>query len=149
MLTVIIDARPGLEGLPLLLSQLTAGAVDGLVRQVLIVAGDESGLVDALCEDMGAQTAPTLRGAAAESRSDILMVLPADFRLRDGWIRAIEDHLADGAAAAVVTGLRDGGLFRRAPSGVLVERGRLNAAADGADLQALRRSLGLRPRRVG
>ena len=38
MLTVIIDARADATRLPALLAQLTAGAVDGLVRQVVIVA---------------------------------------------------------------------------------------------------------------
>lgn len=148
MVSVIIDARIGAPGVPALLAQLTAGAVDGLVRQVLIVAAPDQPGIDALCEDMGAEAHPTIEGAAKAARADQLMILPGDFRLRDGWIKAIEGHLGRGAEAAVVTGFSDAGLFGRRPFGVLVERGRLEGRR-GADLQRLRRDLGLRVRRIG
>ena len=54
MLTVIIDARDDAERLPALLAQLTAGAVDGLVRQVLIVAAEGQAGIGDLCEETGA-----------------------------------------------------------------------------------------------
>ncbi|OHB30383.1 MAG: hypothetical protein A2790_17380 [Phenylobacterium sp. RIFCSPHIGHO2_01_FULL_69_31] len=148
MLSVIIDARSGADGLPGLLAQLTAGAVDGLVRQVLIVAAEGQPGIGELCEDMGAEASLSLEAAAMASRSDRLLVLPADLRLRDGWIKALETHLTRGGEPAVVTGFSDGGLFGRRPFGVLLERGRLEAAG-GADLQRLRRDLGLRVRRIG
>jgi hypothetical protein len=148
MLTVIIDARTDADRLPALLAQLTAGAVDGLVRQVLIVAADGQAAIADLCEETGAEAHPTLESAAQAARADRLMVLPADFRLRDGWIGALDGHLARGGEAAVVAGLAEGGLFGRRPFGVLVERGRLEGRR-GADLQRLRRDLGLRARRIG
>lgn len=148
MLSVIIDARTQAEGLPALLSQLTAGAIDGLVRQVLIVAAPEQPGIDHLCEDMGAEAHPTIEAAGAAARSDQLLILPADFRLRDGWIRSLDGHLTRSAEPAVVAGLSDAGLFGRRPFGVLLERRRLEGRR-GADLQRLRRDLGLRARRVG
>jgi len=148
MLAVIVDARTETEGLPALLAQLTAGAVDGLVRQVLIVAADGQADIDHLCEETGADARSTIEAAAAASRADRLMVLPADFRLRDGWIGSVEGHLARGGADAVVQGLAEGGLFRRRPFGVLVERRRFDGRR-GADLQRLRRELGLRASRIG
>lgn len=148
MLSVIIDARNRSDGLPALLSQLTAGAVDGLVRQVLIVAADGQPGIDHLCEDMGAEAHPTIEAAGAASRADQLLILPADFRLRDGWIRSLAGHLTHSAEPAVVAGLSEGGLFSRRPFGVLLERRRLEGRR-GADLQRLRRDLGLRARRVG
>lgn len=148
MLSVIIDARTHADGLPALLAQLTAGAVDGLVRQVLIVAADGQAGIDHLCEDMGAEAHPSLETAAGAARADQVMVLPADFRLRDGWIRALGGHLSRDGAPAVVAGLAEGGLFSRRPFGVLVERRRLEGR-HGADLQGLRRDLGLRARWVG
>ena len=75
-------------------------------------------------------------------------MLPADFRLRDGWIGSLDGHLARGGAPAVVAGLAEGGLFGRRPYGVLVERRRLEGRR-GADLKGLRRDLGLRARRIG
>lgn len=147
MLSVIIEARTEGERLPALLAQLTAGAVDGLIRQVLIVAEAGEARVAALCEETGADPHPTIEAAAAAARADWLVVLPADFRLRDGWIGALEHQLARGGEA-LVTGLSETGLFARRPYGVLVERRRLEGRR-GADLQRLRRELGLSPRRVG
>ena len=148
MLTAIIDARSDTQALPALLAQLTAGAVDGIVRQVLIVAADGAPGIDDLCEDMGAEQHPTLEAAGQAARAEWLIVLPADFRLRDGWIGALNGHLQRGAAAAVVQGFSDGGLFSRKPFGVLLERSRLQGGR-GADLQRLRRDLGLGARRIG
>lgn len=148
MLAVIIDARTEATRLPALLAQLTAGAVEGLVRQVLIVATDRQPDIELLCEETGADAMPTMAAAATASRADWLMVLPAAFRLRDGWIESVEGHLARGGAAALVQGLAEGGLFSRRPYGVLVERRRLDGR-DGADLQRLRRELGLRADRIG
>lgn len=148
MLTVIIDARDDAQRLPALLAQLTAGAVDGLVRQVLIVAAEGQPGIDDLCEEMGAEAHASLEGAAKVARADQLLVLPADFRLRDGWIGSLEGHLTRSGEGALVSGLAEGGLFRRRPFGVLVERGRLEGRR-GADLQRLRRDLGLRARRIG
>jgi hypothetical protein len=148
MLSVIIDARTDAERLPALLAQLTAGAVDGLVRQVLIVAADgQAGIAD-LCEETGAEPHPTIEAAAEAARADRLLVLPADFRLRDGWIGSLDGHLARSGEPAVVAGLAEGGLFGRRPFGVLLERRRLEGRR-GADLQRLRRDLGLRARRIG
>lgn len=148
MLSVIIDARTQADGLPALLAQLTAGAVDGIVRQVLIVAADGQPGVDGLCEEMGAEAHPTIEAAGAAARADQLLVLPADFRFRDGWIRSLDGHLARGGEPALVKGLSDAGLFGRRPFGVLLERRGLEGRR-GADLQRLRRDLGLRARRLG
>lgn len=148
MLSVIIDARTGADELPALLAQLTAGAVDGLVRQVLIVAAEGQRGIDGLCEETGAEAHPSIEAAGKAARSDQLLILPADFRLRDGWIRSLDGHLARSGEPAVVQGLSDASLFGRRPFGVLVERRRLEGRR-GADLQRLRRDLGLRARRVG
>jgi hypothetical protein len=148
MLSVIIDARADAQRLPALLAQLTAGAVDGLVRQVLIVAAEGQAAIADLCEETGAEAHPTIEAAGVAARADQLLVVPADFRLRDGWIASLDGHLARGGGPAVVAGLAEGGLFGRRPYGVLVERRRLEGRR-GADLQRLRRDLGLRARRIG
>lgn len=90
MLTVILDARADADRLPAILAQLTAGAVDGIVRQVLIVAAADAPGIDALCEETGADAHPTIPAAAQAARAEWVMVLPADFRLRDGWIGALK-----------------------------------------------------------
>lgn len=148
MLTVIIEARDGTEGLPALLAQLTAGAVDGIVREVRIVAAPDQAGIDLLCEDMGAEAHSTLAAAVEASRTDWLLVLPANFRFRDGWIGALNAHVSGGVAEARVVGLSPGGVMRRAPEGALVARGGL-AKTQGADLKRLRRGLGFGRRRIG
>lgn len=139
MLSVIIDARAAPAKLPPLLAQLTAGAVDGLVREVLIV-GPREGLIDRLCEDMGAEAEPTLTAATQRAKGQIVLGLPADFRFRPNWIESLSGFLAEGGKAAVVSGL---GAWLSAPVGVLVERDR---GLDCADLAGLRRQLKLRRR---
>lgn len=149
MLTVIIDARGSDAGLPGLLAQLTAGAVDGVVRQVLIVAAAGQAGIGDLCEETGAEAHPTIPAAARAARADWLMVLPAALRLRDGWLGSLNAHLAAGAKPAVVAGLAGGGLFRPGPSGLLVGRAQVGDAQDGVDIQGLRRQLRLRAQRIG
>jgi len=142
MLSVIIDVKDAAQRLPALLAQLTAGAVQGLVREVLIVAPHDL-FVAELCEETGAERAESLAAAAERSRAERLLVARADFRLRDGWVDALTDHLSSGGGAARVRGL-GGGLWPR--DAVLVDRRR---ALAHPDLDRLRRQLGLRPRRVG
>ena len=141
MLIVIIEARDRTQGLPLLLAQLTAGAVDGLVRQVLIVADLATPMIADLCEESGADAHPTLQAAVSAARADILLLLPADFRFRDGWIAALDGQ----APPARVVGLGEGGLIGPRPRGLLVERRFLQQGVDHA--QRLRRRWGLR--RIG
>jgi hypothetical protein len=148
MLTVIIDGRAKADRLPALLAQLTPGAVDGIVRQVAIVAPAGAANLDLICEETGAEAHPTLKAAAQAARYERLLVLPADFRFRDGWIGALGGHLARGGGDAVVAGLRDGGPFSR-PLGVLVQRGLLEQGVDDPQLDALRRRLGFAARRIG
>ena len=148
MLTVIIDAQNEVERLPGLLAQLTAGAVDGLVRQVAIVATSGHAEIADLCEETGAEPHPTIEAASAVARAEWIVVLPASFRLRDGWIGSLTGHLERGGKGALVQGLSDHGLFAPRPYGVLVERSRLTTGRH-ADLKSLRRALGFNPRRTG
>jgi hypothetical protein len=149
MLSVIIDARMGTKALPALLAQLTAGVVDGLVRQVAIVARGGEAAVDALCEDMGAEPHATVASAARAARSDRILYMPADLRLRDGWTGALEAHLAAGGERAIVVGLRPERFLARTPKGALVERRLLEQVADGVDGPGVLRLLRLGRRRIG
>jgi 2-phospho-L-lactate guanylyltransferase (CobY/MobA/RfbA family) len=147
MLSVIVDAREEPRKLPALLAQLTGGAVEGLVREVFIVA-PHSETVAAICEDMGAEAADTVEAALAWAKGETVLVLPADLRLRDGWIEALSEHLAGDGRDALVVGLGEPGLLAKRPYGVLLERARVVRLED-PDLKRLRRQLGLRPLRIG
>jgi hypothetical protein len=145
MLSVIVT--PGNpDRLAGLLAALTAAAVEGLVRDVQLVGGADPALLDALCEATGARLAAGLGEAVAAARSDWLMVVPPELRLRDGWVERLGDHLRDGGGEAVLKGM-DEGIFRPAPQGVVIKRARAQAAAQ-AGLQGLTRKLGRGARRL-
>lgn len=152
MLSVIVDARAEPRSLPVLLSVLTMGAVDGLVRDLVIAATATSALIEALCEETGAEVVlGGLEAAAAHVRHDRVMVFPAALRLKVGWIASINDHLARGGADALIFGEGKGGLIgalASPPYGVLTERSRLEGLAQ-AELKALRRRLRGRVARIG
>lgn len=139
MLTVLIDAGDSADRLPGLLAQLTSAAVEGLVREVLIAGGAPFELLEVLREETGAELVGDLGEGVRAARSDTLLVLPAAIRLRPEWIEALTGRLRDGGRTAVLTG-EGGGLFRRAPFGVLIPKSQAGSAH--ADLHALRRKLG-------
>lgn len=148
MLSVIVDAAEDEgERLTQLLAALTAAAVDGLVREVLIAGGGPAELLKILREETGANLAGTLRGAIGVSKSDRLLVLRTDFRPRGGWTVELGGHLRAGGGDAVVTG-EGGGLLRAAPYAVLIGREKARALLH-PDLRRLRRVLGKRADRIG
>lgn len=155
MLSLIIDTTDGEDRLAGLLAALTPAAVEGFVREVLVV--DESRAevvaaeVDALCEDMGAEIAGDLASAIERAKSDWLLVLPADIRFQSGWIEQLRDHLAGGGREAILVGDGKGGMLGglgARPAGVLVSKSAAAGIAD-PDLQGLRRKLGARAVRLG
>ena len=138
MLTVIVEAGKASERLPALMAALTAAAVEGLVREVLIAGGGPPGLLDVLREETGAELAAGLEAAIANARSDRLLVLPASLRLRSGWLEALGGHLRRGGGDAVIVG--KGGVLSRRGYGVLVARSAAVRLAH-PDLKDLRRQL--------
>lgn len=146
MLSVIVT-RGDSSRLAGLLAALTAAAVEGLVRDVQLVGGDDPALLEALCEETGAKVATDLPQAVAGARSDWLMVVPPDLRLRDGWVERLGDHLRDGGGEARLQGPRAGWL-KAGPQGVLIGRAKAEASAQGG-LQRLARQLGQGARRLG
>jgi len=134
-----------------MLADLVPAAVQGLVRDVLLAGPAQEGAVAALCEDAGVVVAGDLRAAAGQARSDTILVLPGNLRLAPGWETALREHLAAAPANdAVLFGRVDGlaARLRARPFGVLIGRERLLAASGDARLQALRRALGPRAKRL-
>jgi hypothetical protein len=146
MLSVIVIPGDS-ERLVGLLAALTPAAVEGFVRDVRIVAGPPAELMDLLCEETGAEPAADLRQAAAAARSDWLMVLPPELRLKEGWVERLGNHLRSGVREAILQG-DGGGLLRRAAFGVVVTRAAVERLAH-PDLQRLRQDLGRGAARIG
>ena len=96
MLTVLIDAAEDPNGLALTLSTLVAGAVEGLVREVVVI---DRGLDDATrkvadhagCRIVSGETLPAIVGAA---KGDWLLLLEPGARLVDGWIDEVVAHVS-------------------------------------------------------
>ena len=148
MISAIILTGGSERDLASILSALVPAAVDGLVRQVLVVSNGESPAVAAICEDAGASLAPDLSAAASSARADILLVLPENLRLRPGWHESVRRHLEGEGGRALVCESEPGLIQRLLPprkAGVLLEKaGFAKLAPSGMD--DLRRGLGTAPR---
>ena len=141
MLSVVIPARNAAPQLQVLLAARVPAAVDGLVREVIVVGEGSTDETAAVCEDAGAELVASFAQAAKRARYERILVLPVDIRLRTGWDGLLGAHLARRGKAALLRGERDG-WFRPATTAVLTTRDALAAAADLAALK--RRSGGVR-----
>ncbi|HEY2753786.1 hypothetical protein [Phenylobacterium sp.] len=139
MLSVIVEATDAGDRLPALLAALTSAAVDGLVREVLIVGGGPAELLEVLREETGAELAQDLAEAIRLARSERLLVMPATIRLRGGWLEKLGGHVRSSADDALIVG--EGSAFMGRSYGLLMAR----TAASGlvrSDLKHLRGKLG-------
>lgn len=135
MLTVVIPAlnrAPELQGL---LAALVPAAVDGLVRQVIVVGLGSTDETAGICEDAGAELVADFGEAARRARYDKVLVLPVEMRLKPGWDTVLGGRLARGGQPAVLGGLRES-WFKAPKAGVLAGRDDL---AGAGDFTALRR----------
>ena len=94
MISVIIPTLNAEASLAATLTSLVAGAVDGLVRQVIVVDGGSSDRTLRIAEDAGADLVRAERGrgrqlqaGAAAARFPWLLFLHADTVLDPGWER--------------------------------------------------------------
>lgn len=136
MLSVIIDAQDQPDRLMGLLAALAEGVVEGVVREVQIVAAAVTPEIESLCEETGARTVSDMASAASAARSDMVLVAPAAFRPKDGWAEAVARHLRDGGIAARLAG-RGGSFLRPAAGAIIARREQVN----GAGFAAVSRSL--------
>jgi hypothetical protein len=139
MLSVIVVAGDKGERLPAVLAALTSAAVEGLVRDAAIVGGGPAELLTVLREETGAELVASLTEAVAAAKSELLLVLPADFRPKSGWLEGLTGHLRDGGREAVLRG-EGGGFLTPAPYAVLIGRTKAAGLAQ-ADLKRMRGAL--------
>lgn len=144
MISVVLVASEDLPGLAAQMAMLVPAAVDGLVKEVLLVADSEAG-AEALAEDSGARlvraSGDRLAAGAAAARGDWILTLRSAPVLREGWREPVEKHLAGGAGAPAMLTVPGGLLSKLSPRlhGVLVRR--LDWPASGGDERALARTL--------
>jgi hypothetical protein len=154
MLSAIIPARNSFRDLQVLLTELVAAAVEGLVRQVLVADPEAVDRTPDLCEDAGAVLVRGgLAAAAARARAERLLILPPQIRLNRDWIRTVADHVGRSDAPAMIRGEPERGgaraILQPRSLGLIVDRADVIALREPADLASLRRRLGRRAVRLG
>lgn len=117
MLSVVIETRNDEDGLARTLASLVAGAVDGMVREVIVCDGGSTDRTHFVADHAGCRYLATGGVAAGirQARSEWLMLLEPGARLCDGWIEQVAAHTASSTAAARFRAPTNsgGGLFRR------------------------------------
>jgi rSAM/selenodomain-associated transferase 2 len=83
------------------LAALVAGAVDGVVKEVVVADGGSTDRTLELADEAGARIVAEqqsrggqLRAGADAAKGDWLLFLHADTVLSPGWVRAVQDHVA-------------------------------------------------------
>ncbi|MEW6389487.1 MAG: cell wall biosynthesis glycosyltransferase [Pseudomonadota bacterium] len=144
MISILLLASEDLPGLAAQMAMLVPAAVDGLVKEVILVGPSPPG-VEALAEDSGARLVSTegdavagFAAGAGAARGDWILTLRAAPALREGWREPVEKHLAGGGGAPAVLAA-PGGLLARRLHGVLLRR--LDWPANGGDERALAKTL--------
>ena len=116
MISVIIPTLNAEQGLGATLTALVPAAVDGLVREVIIVDGGSSDRTARIADDAGATFIVTQSGrgcqldaGARRAKSDWLLFLHADTVLEAGWERevvALMERVASGARPETAASFR-------------------------------------------
>lgn len=151
MLSVITRPEGSVADLAALLSDLVPGAVEGLIRDVLVLepeAGEADPALDALCEAAGVnRVGGGLAIAVRQARSDLLLLASPRLRLDSRAIEGLGRELARRGPGGVARGLALSGpaflgvwpLAR--PLGVIAPRAHFLGLPAGAGLdQALTRA---------
>lgn len=116
MISVVIPTLNAEQGLAATLAALIPAAVDGLVREVIIVDGGSNDRTLRIADDAGAQIVPSESGrgrqliaGAAKARSDWILFLHADTVLEAGWEREVAtlmERVGNGARPATAASFR-------------------------------------------
>ena len=103
MVSIIIPTLNAQNHLPATLSALVAGAIDGPVRELVIVDGGSDDATLVIADEAGANIITSARGRGQQLRaggraakSDWLLFLHADTVLHEGWIGEVEQFIKQG-----------------------------------------------------
>jgi len=155
MLTIIMECRDNEAELVQTLSVLVAGAVEGLVRDVIVLDHGSRDGSAAVADAAGCRFLDTweLGEVLGAARGEWLLLLEPGARPLSGWVEAIADHVAAHPGPACLRAARKRPFFQRLArklpleEGYLIARHQASAAVrPGMDLADLAK--GARARRL-
>lgn len=101
MLTVLIETKDSEEGLARTLGSLIQGAIEGLVRDVIVCDRGSTDQTHKVAEHAGCHfVADGLASAVKQAKADWLLILEPGARLADGWMEPVAAHIAKNTMAA-------------------------------------------------
>ena len=121
MLSVLIETRNDEEGLARTLGSLVSGAVEGVVREVIVCDQGSSDQTDRVAEHAGCHFVASggIAAGIRQAKGDWLLLIEPGAKLADGWTEAAIEHMATSTTAARFSRSRGAGpsflsrLFRR------------------------------------
>lgn len=155
MISVLIETQNDEEALARTLASLVGGAVDGLVREVIVCDDGSTDATRRVADEAGCALLEGTAGeGVARAKGDWLLMLEPGARLADGWLEPAAAHMAKSTIPAHFTRAR----AQRAPflsrvfggnralaNGLLIRRSQAAALAKNArDAEALARGLATR-----
>lgn len=101
MISVVIQAGAGdEERLARTLASLVPAAVEGAVREAIVVNEDRAGEVARVADHAGCRVAASLAAAVEAARGDWLLLLEPGARLLEGWSEVALAHVGQGGKPA-------------------------------------------------
>jgi len=96
MLTVLIETRNDEEGLARTLASLIGGAVEGVVRDVIVCDAGSTDQTHRVAEHAGCNyiAAGGVAAGIRQAKGEWLLMLEPGARLADGWIESVLAHTA-------------------------------------------------------
>lgn len=115
MLSVVIDTYNHEDALARTLASLVSGAVEGVVREVIVCDGGSSDRTHDVAEHAGCRylADADAQSGIRQARSEWLLLLEPGARVMDGWMEAVIAHTAEATGPA---------RFRRSPRQSLLQR---------------------------
>jgi hypothetical protein len=105
MITAFIIANNDAKALTRTLNALIGATVDGLVREVIVLAESTNEMAAKLADDAGCELigGPAFSAAIHAAKGDWLLVFQGGALPEQGWAEAIENHIQSGHGAARFT----------------------------------------------
>jgi glycosyltransferase involved in cell wall biosynthesis len=94
MLSVLIETRNDEEGLARTLASLVGGAVEGVVRDVIVCDAGSTDGTRRVADHAGCHVAADLATGIAGARGGWLLMLEPGARLAEGWVDEAVAHMA-------------------------------------------------------